>query len=189
MESEEFSLSKTTEKIINKIQKSTNLPFSSIVFIFYLIIKFSNNGVFLKKLEDIFYNFKTSNDNGFFPSIILFLFSFIEYLGNIIFNIILSNTGLLIIAIIVLVLSVFTHLVQYKVFKLGSYSVKLLTFIIKLVFATIIKYWVFYLLVCELSTYKNIDLFDKDNWIKSSFAIFYILLTIKDTFITKVIKK
>lgn len=186
MESEEFSLSKITEKIINKIQKSTNLPFSSIVFIFYLIIKFSNNGVFLKELEDIFYNFKTANDNGFISSIILWLLSFVEYLGSFIFNKILSNTGLLIIAFIVVVLFVFA---QYKQSEIGGYSGKLLIFIIELVFATIIKYWVFYLLVCELSTYKNIDLFDKDNWIKSSFDIFYILLTIKDTFITKVIKK
>ena len=33
MESEEFSLSKITEKIINRIQKSTNLSFSSTIFI------------------------------------------------------------------------------------------------------------------------------------------------------------
>lgn len=189
MESEEFILSKINEKIINKIQKSTNLPFSSMVFIFYLIIKFSNNGVFLKELKDIFYNFKTSNDNGVISSIILWLLSFIEYLGNVIFNIILSDTGLFIIGIIVLVLSVFTHLVQYKRFKLSSYSVNLLIFIIELVFAIIIKYWTFYLLVCELTTSNKINLFDDINFLKSSITILYILLVLKDSFVTKVIKK
>ena len=189
MESEEFSLSKITGKIINKMQKSTNLPFSSMVFIFYLIIKFSNNGVFLKELEDIFYNFKTANDNGFFSSIILWLFSFIEYLGNIIFNIILSDTGLFIIGVIVLALSVFTHLVQYKRFKLSSYSVNLLIFIIELVFAAIIEYWIFYLLVCELFICEKVDLFDNPNWFKSSITILYILSVLIYSFVTKVIKK